>query len=76
MRLTRSSAEYLEDDDVMMQFDESKSLESDEMEFTAETSASSSHPEPALAEEEATTNDHSKYISTLVKNHYYSNVRH
>lgn len=77
LRLTRSSAEYLEDDDVMMQFDESKSLESDEMEFTAETSASSSHPEPALAEEEeATTNDHSKYISTLVKNHYYSNVRH
>ncbi|XP_046630632.1 phosphatidylinositol 4-kinase beta-like [Daphnia pulicaria] len=65
LRLTRSSAEYLEDDDAMMQFDESKSLESDEMEFTAETSASSSHPEPALAEEEeATTNDHSKISTT------------
>lgn len=63
LRLTRS-AEYLEDDDAMMQFDESKSLESDEMEFTPETSASS-HPEPAscLAEEETATNDHSKYSS-------------
>ena len=66
LRLTRS-AEYLEDDDAMMQFDESKSLESDEMEFTPESSASS-HPvtAPCLAEEETTTttNEHSKYLST------------
>lgn len=36
LRLARS-VEYLEDDDAMMQFDESKSLESDEMEFSSET---------------------------------------
>ena len=55
LRLTRS-AEYLEDDDGMMQFDESKSLESDEMEFSPETSAAS-HPaaeEPSSTEGEAT----------------------
>ncbi len=63
LRLTRS-AEYLEDEDAMMQFDESKSLESDEMEFTPETSATS-HPAiaPCLVEEESTTSDHSKYLS-------------
>lgn len=77
LRLTRSSAEYLEDDDAMMQFDESKSLESDEMEFTAESSASSSHPEPALAEiEEATTNDHSKYFYFFLEPNCFQNVRH
>lgn len=61
LRLTRS-ADYLEDDDAMMQFDESKSLESDEMEFSPETSAAS-HPaaEPSLAEGETADDTMLKY---------------
>lgn len=62
LRLTRS-AEYLEDDDAMMQFDESKSLESEEMEFAPETPVTS-HPEAdaSRVSEDETNADHTKYV--------------
>lgn len=66
LRLTRS-AEYLEDDDVMMQFDESKSLESEEMEFTPVTC----HPQGDVSCDSQTSDDHPKYVVT----HYFAVIR-
>ncbi|KAK4037181.1 hypothetical protein OUZ56_029221 [Daphnia magna] len=67
LRLTRS-AEYLEDDDAMMQFDESKSLESEEMEFAPETPVTS-HPEAdaSRVSEDETNADHTKLSAIATK---------